>query len=472
MPLRVRPTASDRFLVLLSGALVAAGASIAPAAPTTAAAASALSVSLGGTAITIQGDALAGLGAFDLAPAGMTVSTASATARDPYREVTVTAVPYGTVDEDDPGLGPAYPGAAPTARASLQAYRVSQGASSLGTPQAQLFGATVSGQANLLELAVNGATPSPVAVSEWVTEEGGGLWLLRVAEEVGAAGTASALQPVVAEEASIAVTLGDSAPTGAYQSYQPNSSAPATTGPATDFPGPTAAGAAPGGVGGAVPLPSWWEGMCDTGDYAAAARNLTGNAIPAYPLSASAVWAGGLVACGPRPEYGEGPDVSLRFPGAQWGVLEWECVELSMRWMYEAWGVDPFPANGSGVVWNYASTQGQFNPDGPSLEAIANTGIGPMPVPGDVLSYGATSTAGHTSVVTGVDIDTAGDGTVTVLEENASPTGWDTVSVSHWILGGFDGGVTGWLHNPAFRLSGGTQAEPPVHPGVEALPPG
>jgi hypothetical protein len=472
MPLRLRQTARGRWLVLLSGGVIAAGASIAPAMPNADADATALSVSLDGTAVTVQGEALSGLGGFDLAPAGMAVSTASATARAPYREVTVTDVPYGTDDPDDPALGPSYPGAAPSARASLQAYRLSQGATSLGTPQAQLFGAEVTGQANLLELTVDGPTPSPVAVSEWVAEEGSGLWLLRVAEEVDGATSLSALQPILSEEASVSVNLGDSAPSGAFQSYQPDASAPAASAPATDYPQPTAAGTAPGGTGGAIALPPWWNGICDTANYAAAAQDLTGTAIAAYPLSSSALWDGGLVACGPRPEYGEGPDVSVHFPGAQWSVLEWECVELSMRWMYEAWGVDPYPANGSGVVWNYSSTQSQYNPSGPALEAIANTGIGPMPVPGDVLSYGATSTAGHTAVVTGVDIDASGNGTVTVLEENASPTGWDTVDVSDWVLGGFDGGVTGWLHNPAFHLGSGIQAETPVHPGVEALPPG
>jgi hypothetical protein len=191
---------------------------------------------------------------------------------------------------------------------------------------------------------------------------------------------------VLAEQAGVAVSLGDSAPTGTYQSYLPDSAAPAVSAPATDFPAPTAAGTASGGTGGVIALPSWWVGMCDTGDYAAASQSLTGTAIPAYPLSASAVWEGGLVACGPRPEYGEGRDVSVRFPGGQWSVLEWECVDLSMRWMYEAWGVNPFPPNGSGVVWNYTATQSQYNPDRPALEAIANNGIGPI-------RYQATSSA-------------------------------------------------------------------------------
>ena len=197
-------------------------------------------------------------------------------------------------------------------------------------------------------------------------------------------------------------------------------------------------------AGAGVPTPSWWNGACDTNTYQAAADE------PAYSLGAD--W-DGLEACGPRPYYGEGPDVGVRFPGASWGVLEWECVELSMRWMYLAWGVEPYPANGSGVVWNYSTFESTYNPGGPPLEPISNDGSGPMPQPGDVLSYGATSSAGHTSVVTGTDIDAGGNGTVTVEEENASADGWDTVPVTDWILGGFDGGVSGWLHNPDFTLA-------------------
>jgi hypothetical protein len=139
--------------------------------------------------------------------------------------------------------------------------------------------------------------------------------------------------------------------------------------------------------------------------------------------------------------------------------------------MYEEWNVEPYPANGSNVVWNYAAFQSQYNPDGPVLTAVANNGVGPMPVPGDVLSYGATSTAGHTSVVTGTNIDANGDGTVTVLEQNASATGWDTVTVTDWVLGGFDGGVSGWLHNPSIRVGGGPAPLTPAQSRTHALAP-
>ena len=102
-------------------------------------------------------------------------------------------------------------------------------------------------------------------------------------------------------------------------------------------------------------------------------------ASPAYPLGAD--W-DGLEACGPRPYYGEGPDVGVRFPGASWGVLEWECVELSMRWMYQAWGVEPYPANGSGVVWNYSTFESRYNPGGPPLSRSAITAVAPCRSPG------------------------------------------------------------------------------------------
>jgi hypothetical protein len=441
--------------VLLLGSLAASAPVVSAAgAPT-------MAVSLGTNNLTLQGTALEGLSQFDLGPAGMNVQTASATARDPYREVTLAEVPYGAFDADDPAIGPSYPGAAPRARASLEAYRESQQALPLGNLQAALFGAEVTGAANLVDLDVDGPTPTPTAIVEWVTEAQGGLWLIRAAEEVGSPGTQTQAGAVLADLADITVSAGSDLAGAGLPQYVPS----------TAMENGTVSAASSGGLPPAVSTPSWWSGTCDTNDYSAAAQTLVGVALPAYPLSGGATW-DGLSACGPRPEYGEGPDVSVHFPGAQWGVLEWECVELSMRWMYEEWNVNPYPANGSNVVWNYATFQSQYNPHGPALTAVANNGAGPMPVPGDVLSYGAASTAGHTSVVTATSIAANGDGTVTVLEENASATGWDTVSVSDWILGGFDGGVTGWLHNPAIRgPSGGSAALTPAQGRSLALPP-
>jgi len=446
--------------------LLLIGSVVTPALAQPTTGAPALSLTLGTVSITVEGTALDGLSQFDLGPVGMNVETASATAHDPYREVTLTEIPYGAVDGEDPALGPSYPGSAARARASLEAFRLSQKAVSVGNPEATLFGTQVSGAANLVDLAVDGPTLTPTLVVEWATEAEGGLWLVRVAEEVGSPGTPAQANSVLTQLAGITVAAGESGTGTGPAEYQPDTAPPPSAVNGVEEAGEAGSGTLPP----PVTTPSWWSGTCDTGNYAAAAETLVGQALPAYPLSTGATW-DGLTACGPRPGYGEGPNVSVDFPGAQWGVLEWECVELSMRWMYEEWHVDPYPANGSGVVWNYSTFQSQYNPDGPALTSVANNGNGPMPVPGDVLSYGATSTAGHTSVVTATSIDAAGDGTVTVLEENASATGWDTVTVTGWVLGGFDGGVTGWLHDPTVRGSDGPAPLQPAQGRSGALPP-
>lgn len=200
------------------------------------------------------------------------------------------------------------------------------------------------------------------------------------------------------------------------------------------FPRPARLGAAQ-----SVALPSWWnDGTCDPG-----------NVPESKALGAS--WHG-LVACGPGPTEGGSDHVVSFFPGA-WGELEWECVELSMRWMYLAWGVNPYPADGWDVVQNYgvSSIKAKFNPDGPQLVVVANPTIGAVPQPGDVVSVGRTTSDnfGHTAVVTANAVDSQGNGTITLIQQNdgAGNNGWATYAVSDWVVGD---GVTGWLHNPSW----------------------
>src|SRR5271157_4148256 len=110
----------------------------------------------------------------------------------------------------------------------------------------------------------------------------------------------------------------------------------------------------------AVSTPAWWRGgTCDPE-----------NAPGSHPLGAS--W-DGLVACGPGPTQGGTDHLVDYFPGA-WGEFEWECVELSMRWMYLAWGVNPYPADGWDVVRNYnlSAYRALYNPDGPDLIVVNN----------------------------------------------------------------------------------------------------
>ncbi len=185
-----------------------------------------------------------------------------------------------------------------------------------------------------------------------------------------------------------------------------------------------------------LPSPPWWEGPCDVG-----------NDPHSFELQARF---DGLQDCGPgTPQHA---DFLVRFfPGA-WGELEWECVELSMRWMYLAWGVAPYPANGNGVVLNYPNGSAGY----PRLTVVRNGTVGQAPQPGDVLSLYNSNPAGHTEIAVSSSVDNDGNGFVTVITENDPPraTGWGRLAVSHWVVSDGTAGdqVIGWLHNPDWTL--------------------
>ncbi len=188
----------------------------------------------------------------------------------------------------------------------------------------------------------------------------------------------------------------------------------------------------PGDNSNPLPAPSWWSGSCDNGNYAGA-----------HALGASYR---GVEVCGPRPGADGAPNRLVRFfPGA-WGELEWQCVELSMRFMYLAYGVSPYGANGKDVVDNYTTASGG------GLVRIGN-GTGVAPAPGDVISFGATGSSplGHTAVVESANVDGSGNGSIRLLSQNDTTDGWRTISVSNWWVDGPGaglGGVGGWLHKP------------------------
>lgn len=189
---------------------------------------------------------------------------------------------------------------------------------------------------------------------------------------------------------------------------------------------------------GQVERPPWWHGACDGGR--------SGNSPGSYRLGADF---DGLVACGPGPNEGGDTRIVHFFPDS-WGEYEWECVELSMRWMYLAWGVPPYPADGNTVVSAYARN----NPLGPRLTIVRNGTIGAVPQPGDVISMDDGDSYGHTEVVATSAVNRSGDGTIGVLTEDLnSPTnGSADLTVRHFVVKGDFGRVLDWLHNPAFSL--------------------
>ena len=194
-----------------------------------------------------------------------------------------------------------------------------------------------------------------------------------------------------------------------------------------------------------LPYPSWWNGtQCDTNNYFAA----TGLSAYTLPKGASTPTSyRGVLACGPRPYADKAPDYKIYFfNGDTVGAYEWECVELSMRFMYLAYGIKPYSGNGWQVVDNYKI----YNTN-PILQAVPNDGSSKtVPQPGDILSYQTTTSFGHTSVVIASNVDSSGSGTITVMEQNMSSTGKATLKVGTnaskppWVIGG---GIKNWLHH-------------------------
>jgi hypothetical protein len=176
-----------------------------------------------------------------------------------------------------------------------------------------------------------------------------------------------------------------------------------------------------------VEFPPWWSGTCDDNDYPGS-----------FPLSS---W-DGLTACGPGPNRG-GYDLAVEFYPGAFGVLEWECVELSMRWMYLEYGVRPYPADGSGIVSNYSPAYGG------DLRQVSNDGSS-VPQPGAVLAMGSAWGEGHTAVVTATRV-VGGDGTIDILQQNMNAgDGTGVLAVVHDVVGpDFGIPVTGWLQAPA-----------------------
>ncbi len=173
-----------------------------------------------------------------------------------------------------------------------------------------------------------------------------------------------------------------------------------------------------------ISQPSWWSGACNVN-----------NNFGSYKLGSSYY---GVDACGPSPGSNQGRLVHF-FPGA-WGEYEWQCTELVKRYLYLRYGIAPYGANGKYVVSNYPGSE---------LSKTTNNGT-EIPSPGDVLSisYSDVDMVGHAAIVTAVSVNSSGNGTITILEQNggADSNGSRTIPVTNKII---DGNVTGWLHDPA-----------------------
>jgi hypothetical protein len=348
--------------------------------------------------------------AFVASKPGDALQGAAAVTQRPYRGFTIYAYPFGSA-APAPDTGIVEP-------QHLRQYRATGTGLLIRAvrPTAMIFGRRVKGSARIVDVGL-GPRRQPTEVVSWLTNAGNRLWIIqaagplrpnRKAEEALAAGTS-----VVAGNVSTPTTVPNS------ELIKPGPVSPVTqhaimVSDSTTDPPPAR-------------FPPWWSGNCD-------ANNNPGS----LPLSS---W-DGLTACGPGVNRG-GWDRTVAFFPHAWGEYEWECVELSMRWLYLEYGVRPYPANGSEVVSNYSPA------DGGDLQKVANDGSS-VPVPGDVLSMEPTWSEGHTAVVTATNV-ADGNGTIEILEQNMNGgDGTNTLGVVDYVVQPDYGmPVTGWLQAPA-----------------------
>jgi len=396
--------------LMLGGMSSAAAQSAKPTQPTAGNKLQAATFTLDGVRIEVDTPALPNA-SFSSAAAGDTNQLALATAHQPYRELSVLAVPYG-LGTGFERLPQAKAGVASTYRTSLAQYRKGQGATPQDGPTVTIFDQATVGLVSLVNLNLDSATAEPTLIVEWVAEAGNRVWLVRYASEQASSDLdLSRIMPDGLRSLTLRSNNLDT-PTTVITNQSPTQQKTEQVTQPND-----------------VPTPSWWTGDCDYTHY----YNGSGGR-GSYRLGA--VYKG-MPACGPRPISDRAPDVLVQFFPGSGGAYEWECVELSLRWLYQNYGVNPYSGNGSQMVWNYSGT---------ALQKISNGTTGKAPQPDDVLSYGSTATNGHTSVVTSSSVDGNGNGSITVIEENNSANGSNTLYVNGWYV---SNGVSGWLHSPS-----------------------
>ncbi|HZT97151.1 MAG TPA: CHAP domain-containing protein [Chloroflexota bacterium] len=140
--------------------------------------------------------------------------------------------------------------------------------------------------------------------------------------------------------------------------------------------------------------------------------------------------------------YACGPPTGTADP---FDTVGFQCVELSARFLWVGYG-------------RYASNV----PDGRDFVAVAHSELGipvavprfhSLPAPGDIVSLWGDANSlpyGHTAVVTGVSVNSSGNGKIDVMEENGAASGSDYITVSDWneFYGdpGYDGGYYYYDH--------------------------
>ena len=117
-----------------------------------------------------------------VAAPGNASQVASFSGGNPFRELAITAVPFGTKPGTEQ-LPAARTDGSAAYYAALREYRIGQGAQPVNGPTADIFGVAVAGLVSRVALPLHGAALNPTVIVEWVAEAGNRLWIVRATDE-------------------------------------------------------------------------------------------------------------------------------------------------------------------------------------------------------------------------------------------------------------------------------------------------
>jgi surface antigen len=197
--------------------------------------------------------------------------------------------------------------------------------------------------------------------------------------------------------------------------------------------------------------PLWSSG---TGGHAAAAFYLVmqgdGNLVVYAPggtalWASQASWAGssfcasynvrymgttynGVAACGnayPNNYQGE-----ISYKGVEFDSVGFQCVELAARYFYVRTGKAPPLVQDASDFAYYLGADDGYNVYPSGLTGVTSTYQSSL-APGQIVSmWSSSDEVGHVAVVTAVNVSN-GNGTITVMDENAAASGTDTITVTN-----------------------------------------
>lgn len=155
----------------------------------------------------------------------------------------------------------------------------------------------------------------------------------------------------------------------------------------------------------------------------------------------------GVAACGTAYSSAKSNEQgAISYNGVQFDSVGFQCVELAARYFYYLTGHIPPDADGDFYAWSIYSKYHQYGIYPAGVDGAATSYQSTL-VPGDIISmWSSSDLTGHVAIVTSINLQS---GRIGVIDENASGSGTDYISVSPNGKMTFPGGLDEfqWVYN-------------------------